>query len=124
MEPTKLAREDVVRRVVEALTAEERQSGAAYLDDTSFPEGATVDVGRRTVTASWPAWLAFVDREPQANWGHACRYLLIHRTTGDTQSIDAEWPPFLRGVPDTLHLVWQGPAVPDWAVVGRRARAC
>jgi hypothetical protein len=48
--------------------------------------------------------------------GTICWY---HRNTGAIQSIESDWPPFLREVPKTLRLIWKGSAVPDSALVAR-----
>lgn len=114
-----LSWEEIAARAREALTEDERRLAAVYLDARELPEGSLVEIGKKTVRAPWPAVLVFVDRAPQANWSHSCRYLLVHRNTGAIQSIESDWPPFLREVPKTLHLIWKGPAVPDWAVVVR-----
>jgi hypothetical protein len=57
-----------------------------------------------------------VDLEPRANWGHRCRYLLIDVESGRNRSVDKQFPPFLTDVPRSLRLIWQGDAVPPWAL--------
>ena len=32
------------------------------------------------------------------------------------ESIEAQFPPFMRGVPDTLQVIFKAGAVPDWTV--------
>jgi hypothetical protein len=39
-----------------------------------------------------PAFLFFVDLEPEANWAHACAYAFVAET-GETAWCDARWPP-------------------------------
>ena len=47
--------------------------------------------------------VAFVDLQPEANWGHDCRYLLVDPETGELQMVMAQFPPFLRGGPHFDH---------------------
>jgi hypothetical protein len=77
-------------------------------------EELEVDGGRVEVDA--PTLVAFVDLEPGVNWGHRCRYLLLDRDSGDVRAIDAQFPPFLRGMPPGLRVVYRAPGVPDWKV--------
>jgi hypothetical protein len=60
--------------------------------------------------------VAFVDLEPGVNWGHRARYLLIDRDSQDVRALDAQFPPFLRGMPPGLRVAYRAPAVPDWAI--------
>ena len=41
----------------------------------------------------WDGFVAFVDLEPMANWGHACRYVLMHPETGESKAVNAQLPP-------------------------------
>jgi hypothetical protein len=101
------------------LTGEERTGAAVYLDEQELPAGSSVEIDGRKVPVPSRSAMAFVDREPRANWGHACRYLLIDLDTGAVRSLDAQFPPFLRGAPSTLRLIWKGETVPDWALAAR-----
>jgi hypothetical protein len=98
------------------LTPEERQRGLAYLDQHVVPAGEVLRFDGQETQVTAPSVVAFVDREPAANWGHDCRYLLVDLRSGEVTSIDARFPPFLRGVPETLRLVWRGEMAPAWAV--------
>jgi hypothetical protein len=109
--------EEVAAKALAALTAEERKSGVLYLDRRELPAGSTLTVDNREIPIRRRSAAAFVDKVPQANWGHPSRYLLIDLDSGEIESIDAQFPPFLRSVPPTLQMVFQGPAVPDWTVV-------
>ena len=111
--------EQIAQAAITQLTDEERRSGVVYLDQRELPAGSTLDLDSRQVPIGRPSAMAFVDRVPQANWGHPARYLLIDLESGDVTSIEAQFPPFLRGVPATLKVIWKGATVPDWAVVTR-----
>lgn len=107
---------ELERIAVASLADEERDRSAVYLDDRVLEPGDELDIdgGRAQVDA--PTVVAFVDLEPGVNWGHRCRYLLIDRDSGEVRAIDAQFPPFLRGVPPQLRAVHQGAEVPDWAI--------
>jgi hypothetical protein len=107
----------VADRALKELSDGERRGGAVYLDEVELAPGATLAVDKKEIPLTRASAVVFVDREPQANWGHPCRYLLIALEEGGTvESIEAQFPPFLRGVPKTLRLIWKGESVPDWAI--------
>lgn len=39
------------------------------------------------------AWLFFVDDQPGANWGHACRYIFVDAAGGKYKIIESRTPP-------------------------------
>jgi hypothetical protein len=108
--------DEVARRALEELTDDERRGGVVYLDAADGATASILRIDGREISIPPTTAVVFVDRVPQANWGHSCRYLLIDRQDGSHQSIDAQFPPFMRGVPKTLRVVWQGETVPDWTV--------
>ena len=112
-----LSWEQITERLLASLPAGERETSVVYLDERFLPPGAAVQIDGEETCVPWPAAVAFVDLEPEANWAHDCRYLLIHAETGEYESIAARFPPFLRGVPETLRVIWRGKAVPPWAVM-------
>ncbi len=111
---------EVAERALEMLSPQERQSGAAYLDETEIPAGTVLALDTHKVISPGPCALVFVDQAPGVNWGHACRYLLVDRQTKEVQSIAAQFPPFLRSTPPTLRLIWKAENAPDWALAVRR----
>ena len=108
--------DEVAAKAVAQLSADERKSGVLYVDHHELPAGSTLAIDGREVAVRRPSAIAFVDRVPQANWGHSCRYLLIDLESGQVESIEAQSPPFLRSVPATLRMILKGEAVPDWTV--------
>jgi hypothetical protein len=108
---------DVSKLALEKLTDEERRDGVAYLDEREWPAGSTLQIDKRPHPVKNRTAVVFVDRAPRANWGHSCRYLLVDLDAHSVESIEAQFPPFLRAVPKTLKAIWKGPTVPDWAVV-------
>jgi len=109
--------DEVGQTALKTLSAEERRSGALYLDVQELVPGTTVKIDSKEIRVRRKTAVAFVDREPGVNWGHSARYLLIDLENGEIESIEAQFPPFLRKVPKTLRLVWKGESVPDWTVV-------
>jgi hypothetical protein len=97
------------------LTDDERRSAIAYLDKRELAAGSVLTIDERDAPVPNRSVVAFVDKVPQANWGHPCRYLLIDLDSGAISSIDAQFPPFLRSTPPTLRMIWKGDAAPDWA---------
>jgi hypothetical protein len=112
-----LSQDQIASLVISTLTAGEKRSSVVYLDDQSLPAGAELKVDGQNVDVPWAAVVAFVDLQPEMNWGHDCRYVLVGLETGELKVINAHLPPFLRGVSDTLRVIWQGDEVPEWTLV-------
>lgn len=108
--------EQVAERALKELSETERRGAAVYLDEVEVAPGSTLKIDHNEVPLRRASAVVFIDKQPQANWGHACRYLLIDLRDGTVESIEAQFPPFLRGVPKTLRLIWKGDTVPDWAI--------
>ena len=75
----------------------ERKQGVVYVLLKPIRAGATFDFPNCRIEAPWDALLAFVDRDPLANWGHSSRYVLINRDNGEAKSISSRFPPFQGG---------------------------
>ena len=117
METTKtMTWDDVARKALQELSAKERETGAVYLDENEIQAGSSLKVDGADIPVRHRSAMVFVDREPQVNWGHSSRYLLIDLDSGNVVSHEAQFPPFLRGVPKTLRLIHKGAGVPDWAI--------
>ena len=112
-----LARDELIAKALASLTEEERAKSIVYFDDQVLLAGPRARLGDVDTEVPWPALSFFVDLEPAANWSHSCLYLLVNQETGEIRRIAAKMPPFLKGVPPTLRVVWQGPAAPVWAAV-------
>ena len=85
--------EQAAEKAVGTLSASEKASAVVYLDSKEIKAGESVPIGRESVVAPWDAWMAFVDLQPAANWGHPCRYLLLDPHTGEVRRFDASFPP-------------------------------
>jgi len=102
--------------VLAQLTPVERAHGTAFLAATFVPRGARLQFPRLVIEVPWRAWLAFIDGEPNADWGHPCRYLLIGVENGETRSFPGQFPPFRVGSPWCWQVVHKAPTAPDAAV--------
>lgn len=112
-----LADDQIVDKLVESLDDAERARGVAYYAKEPLMRGASLQVPRIDATAPFDAMLGFVDRDPTANWGHSCRYVLIDRETGEgVVSIEAQLPPFTARNDRRWVLAYRAPSVPDFAV--------
>jgi hypothetical protein len=106
----------IANLVLNTLSPSERQSSVVYLDRRVLPPNSTFEIDRKPVLIPSQAVVAFVDLNPTANWAHECRYLFVDPETGDLKSLKARLPPFLRGAPETLNVIWKGQDVPSWTV--------
>jgi len=108
--------EQLREAVFTRLSPDEARSSVVYLATTPVEGGTTFAFGRITVSVPWPAWLAFVDLDPWANWTHPCRYICVHLDTLVTHAVDADLPPFNRRQPGQPTVQWRvlyrAPAVP------------
>jgi hypothetical protein len=109
---------DLVSAVLAHLTPAERASGVAYAAETQAPfaGGARLEFPGAVLEVPAEAYLAFIDREPTANWGHSARYLLVGRVGGQTWSVETRLPPFQPNADFDWLAIYQAPSVPDAAV--------
>jgi hypothetical protein len=98
------------------LTVEERANAVAYAAEQPVTAGTRLEFPGVVIDVPTEAYVAFIDRQPTANWGHPARYLLVNRQSGDVRSVDARFPPFRQGGELHWHVVYQAPSVPDAAV--------
>ena len=108
-----LAIGDALRRL---LTDAELAQAVVYVAAGELPAGAHVQLPRVDLDIPWPAYLAFVDREPLANWSHSARYLVFNPGTGASLSHEARFPPFGPDRRERWLLAYRAPSVPDAAI--------
>jgi hypothetical protein len=99
-----------------SLAEDERSRAVVYMSDRVLEPGDELEIDGRRVQVDAPTVWAFVDLEPGVNWGHRSRYLLIDRESGSVRAVDAQFPPFMRGMQPDLKVVYRGESVPEWAV--------
>ena len=104
--------EKVRQFVLDAVPPEELKSSILYYDEQVLPANTEIEIDGQKFAMPSTGVVAFIDLEPRVNWGHACRYLLVNIETGETRTVDAQFPPFLRGYPDTLRVIMRYGAPP------------
>jgi len=104
---------EAVERLLSELTQQERTGAVAYLTDSPIPAGERLVLPRLVIDVEQLAWAAFIDRQPQSDWGHACRYLLINDASGEARSFEAQFPPFRPGSPWNWRPVYEAPPSRD-----------
>jgi hypothetical protein len=95
------------------LSKDELKNAVVYLLSMLLPEGLKLDLPPSPIIVPWKAQLAFVDREPLANYTHSCRYILFNVETGQSQSIEAQFPPFGRIDQNLWIVLYKAPGVPE-----------
>jgi hypothetical protein len=98
------------------LTAAERANGVAYAVETPVAAGTQLQFPGTRIVVAAEAYLAFIDREPTANWGHPARYVLVDRESGEVSSVETRLPPFQERAALHWRVVYRAPSVPDAAV--------
>src|SRR6185369_8996792 len=111
-----LSFDDFVSVLKSQLTPDERAAGVVYAVAEPLAKGQRLDFPGPALEVPWEAFLAFIDRDPTANWGHPARYLLVNRETGELRSFEARLPPFGSGRALPWRVVYRAPSVPDAAV--------
>jgi hypothetical protein len=103
--------------LLQQLTEAERQGAVVYELAETATEGAVLSFPHQTISVPSDALVAFIDRDPTANWGHSCRYVLVELSTGRISSWEARFPPF--GIPpgSVWRVAYQAASVPEGAVV-------
>jgi hypothetical protein len=92
-----LSFEQFVLKLKGMLTTDERTKAVTYAAATPIAAGTQLKFPRISIDVPWDAYLAFIDRQPMANWGHSARYVLVNRENGEAQSYEARLPPFGQG---------------------------
>lgn len=112
--------EALVPVVMQQLTDDERAHGVAYAADTPVGAGVRLEFPGAVIDVPAEAYVAFIDREPMANWGHSARYVIVNRADGGVRSVEARLPPFRPDGGLHWRLVYKAPSVSDAAVAAPR----
>jgi hypothetical protein len=111
---TSLSSEDfLIQTILAQLTSSERSGCAVYLGDTLIPAGTLLEFPHISMQAPWNARVAFVDRDPMANWSHSCRYMLVNPESGQIHSYEAQLPPFQPGQSSRWQVIFKAASVPN-----------
>ena len=111
-----LSSRQIANAALATMSQEELRRSVVYLDPRLLETGATASLNREEVSVTAPSLLAFVDLFPSANWGHACRYLLISLYDGETRSFDGQFPPSR----ESLQIIHRGEGVEDWMLLSEK----
>lgn len=117
---TRVATDDdhAIKVILDALTADERPGGVAYLRPDPLHAGISFPASPAALVARSTCRLAFVDPTPSANWGHDCRYLAIDVSTFVVMSHRARFPPFHVKGEQEWRIVYRAPGLQDAFVHG------
>jgi hypothetical protein len=114
--------EDELRSaVMSRLTLDELDQAVVYAADKPVAAGAVLAFPHLELPVPWDAMLAFVDREPLANWGHSSRYLLVRRGGDEELSMEARLPPFGSDVQLNWLVIYKARGMPDTALGAARS---
>ena len=110
--------EDIIPVLTSMLTADEQSNGVLYAVGTVVPAGSQLKFPGITLPVPWDAFLAFIDRQPLANWGHSARYIIVNPQTREALSYETRLPPFQPGPGSGLlwKVLYKAPSVPDAVV--------
>lgn len=111
-----LSFDEFISILISQLTEPERQGSVAYAAERPLLAGSSVQFPGTRVEASSDSYVAFIDREPTANWGHTARYLVVSQESRESHSLDTRLPPFRSTEDMRWRVVYKGPSVPDAAV--------
>jgi len=106
--------------LLEHLTQAERQEAVVYELSEIVVQGTVLSLPHQTINVPSDALVAFIDQEPTANWGHACRYVLVELSTGRISSREARFPPFGTQLGSEWRVAYQADSVPAGAIVRPR----
>jgi hypothetical protein len=104
---------ELTQRILATLTETERQQSVVYLDTNLYPHGSTIRINRQARSITEPTVLAFIDLRPGANWGHPCRYLLLHPEQNGAETIEASFPPNAA----SLTLIYRSENIQNWMLL-------
>jgi hypothetical protein len=102
-----------IKLLISQMTEKEREEGIAYAAKELLPAGSKTSINKTTIEMSTDSYLGFIDREPQANWGHSARYVIVSQNNGKTSSLETRLPPFKGNNSISWRTVYKAPSVPD-----------
>jgi hypothetical protein len=108
-----LSFEDFIKLLLSQMTVKELHEGIAYAAEKPLPEGSKIQFNKITLELTSDSYIGFIDREPQANWGHSARYVVVDQKSRKISSLEARFPPFKSNSSITWRAVYKAPAVPD-----------
>lgn len=93
----------ISQHAFEHITTRQRETSNLYLEHRLIEAGEQLGPTFQKIVAAERSALVFADDDPQANFGHACRYLLFDPSTGRfKREVPARFPHYLTRPPETL----------------------
>lgn len=108
---------DFIAVLRSVLTREEFRGAVVYAIEKPIPKGTRLQFPGVKIDVTANSYLAFVDRQPMANWGHSARYILAGEKN-ETISYETRFPPFNQTDKLNWCVVYKAAIVPA-AAVGR-----
>lgn len=112
-----ISQQEISQTLLRQLTQRELSTAAAYVATRPVPAGTRLRLAPAEIDTPWDCYVAFIDCEPSANWGHACRYILIDTDTARTHAIEARFPPGRESAIGQLRLVYRAEGIPNSALL-------
>jgi len=107
---------DFIETLTSRLTEHERRCAVVYAAEKQIPAGTQIEFPGTQIKFPTDSFLGFIDGEPEANWGHKARYVVMSLEGSDYQSVEVRLPPFKCGVDISWRIVYQAESVPKTAV--------
>ncbi len=104
---------DFIELLLSQMTDQEQQEGIAYVAEELLQAGSKTQFNKITLKISTDSYLGFIDREPQANWGHSARYVVVDQKSGKISSLETRFPPFKSNSDISWRSIYKAPGVPD-----------
>ena len=104
---------DFIELLLTQMTEKERKEGIAYVAEELLQTGSKIQFNQITLEISTDSYLGFIDREPQANWGHSARYVVVNQKSGKISSLETRLPPFESNSSISWRVIYKAPGIPD-----------
>lgn len=105
--------DNAITAILRELTTQEKDAAVVYVASDPIPAGTTLELPKTRIKAERDTFLAFVDRDPAANWSHSARYLLLNVENDEVQSVEATLPPFSSNKTLRWRVAYKAASVPD-----------
>ncbi len=82
-----------------ALDMYQNEAVEIFVSSSTYSKGDTIHalyehlLNEYTIIENNSAWCVFIDKKPEANWGHECQYLLVDSSSGKIKVLNRTTPP-------------------------------
>ncbi|MBI4918409.1 hypothetical protein HY837_00640 [archaeon] len=91
------------KKLLELIVVDKRKKPTYLSKDLLSTEELILTSGEKIKSTYETFWLGFIDEQPQVKWAHKCKYIFIHRDTGQFYELKQKWP--LKEANDLLDLL-------------------